>query len=70
MARLALALVDFRRSCHSACIIITQFRAGMTAELSGQTRYAVARPGQVMFWSIIFGAFYAALFTAAVGFLF
>jgi hypothetical protein len=42
----------------------------MTAELRGQTRYATARPGQVIFWSIIFGAIYAAVITAAVGFLF
>ena len=52
------------------CSIVAQFRAGMTAELRGQTRYATARPGQVIFWSIIFGAIYAAVITAAVGFLF
>ena len=52
------------------CAIFAQFRAGMTAELSGMTGYATARPGQVMFWSIVFGSIYAAIITAVIGFVF
>ncbi len=52
------------------CIVVGQFRAGMVAERTGQTRYAMARSGQVILWSILFGAMYAAIFTAVIGFLF
>ena len=52
------------------CIIVAQFRMGMAAELKGLTNHAFARPDLMMFWSIIFGAFYAAFVTAAVGLLF
>ena len=52
------------------CGIVAQFRAGRAAELRGQTGYALDHPGQVILWSIIFGAIYAAVITAALGFFF
>ena len=48
------------------CAVFVQFRAGMTAEMSGMTKYALARPGQVIFWSLIVGTVYAVIVTAAV----
>jgi len=51
------------------CAAIAQFRAGMAAESRGQTDYALKRPRQMIFWSLVFGAIYAAIVTAAVGYL-
>jgi len=33
----------------------------MRAELSGMAGYAMARPGEVIFWSLVFRTIYAAL---------
>jgi hypothetical protein len=52
------------------CIVVGQFRAGMIAELRGKTSYALARPIQLLFWSVFFGVFYAAMLTAVAGLLF
>lgn len=51
------------------CAAIAQFRAGMAAELKHRAENALKHPGYIMFWSIVFGAIYAAILTAAIGYL-
>jgi hypothetical protein len=49
------------------CAAFAQARAGMRAELLGMTNYAMARPRQVIFWSLVQGAIYAAIIAALIG---
>jgi len=51
------------------CFLFVQFRAGMVAERSGMTSYAMARPGQVIFWALVQAIIYGVIITAFIGYL-
>ena len=56
------------------CTIMTQFRVGMANSAAvaryGPSANVFTHPVQAIFWSIIFGAIYAAMITAVAGLLF
>jgi hypothetical protein len=51
------------------CAAFAQFRARIRAELLGMTSYAMVRPSQLISWSLLSGAIYAAIIARLFGFI-